>query len=196
MFPRSIGGCSDQGVNFGAKLESEGFSPEDIKFLSNHISSGTQKGYKCAFKLFTNFCTPLGINPFTCAPSSIVKFLRGKYEEGASYSTVNLYRSAISKFHRLIDGKPVGENSYVKQAVRAVFRLRAPLPRYKSTFDITPVLDYVASLEPLDSLSLKTLTLKTFFLLTFCTLSRVSSVARLGLEVETTKVQFPIMGFL
>ena len=134
------------------------------------------------------FCTELGKNPYTCDPVIIVKFLRGKYENRASYSTINLLRSAISKFHSPLDGKPIGENALVKQAVRAVFRLRPPIPRYHSTFDISPVLDYVASLEPLSSLGLKLLTLKTFFLVTFCSLSRVSSVERLGAKVETVQV--------
>ena len=49
---------------------------------------------------------------------------------------------------------------------------------------------FVASLEPLASLSLKDLTLKTFFLVTFCTLSRVSSVERLGAKVETNQVEW------
>ena len=166
----------------------EGLDAQDIDFLSNHIASGTKKGYDCAFRQFVNFCTPLKVNPMTCAPAYIVKFLRAKYEKGASYSTVNLLRSAISKFHGMVNGKPVGEHPLVSQAVRAVFRLKPPLPRYNSTFDISPVLDYVASLEPLASLNLKMLTLKTFFLVTFCTLSRVSSVERLGPEVERTSV--------
>ena len=85
-------------------------------------------------------------------------------------------------------GKSIGEHSLVGQALKATFRLRPPLPRYKSTFDISPVLDYVASLEPLDSLNLKMLTYKAFFLVSNCTLSRMSSVAKLMSEVEKSKV--------
>ena len=165
-----------------------GLDMEDIKFLSNHISDGTKKGYSCAFGQFVNFCTPLGVDPFSCGPSTIVKFLRKKYELGSSYSLINLLRSAISKYHGGLNGKPAGENVLVCQAVRAVFKLRPPIPKYRSTYDISPVLNYISSLEPLSSLSLKLLTLKTFFLVTFSTLSRVSSVERLWSKVETTQV--------
>ena len=57
----------------------------------------------------------------------------------------------------------MGEHAFVCQAVKAVFRQRPPLPKYKSTFDITPVLSYIEGLEPLTLLSLKLLTFKTFF---------------------------------
>ena len=114
--------------------------------------------------------------------------MRLKYDSGASYSTINLIRSAISKFHEGYLGKPAGEHPLVSEAVRAVFRLRPPLPKYRSTFDIAPVLDYVASLWPLESLNLKMLTLKSFFLIANSTISRVSSVSRLGMEVEKCKV--------
>ena len=89
-------------------------------------------------------------------------------------------------------GKPIGENQIVSQAVRACFRLRPPLPKYCSTFDISPVLNYIASLEQLDSLTLKLLTFKTLFLVINSTLSRVSSVSRLRVEVEKCQVTLDI----
>ena len=143
---------------------------------------------QCLSKHFDQLCRSLGSDPFSCSPAIIVKYLRLRFEQGTSYSSVNLCRLAISKFHVGYHGKPIGEHPLVGQAVRAVFRLRPPLPKYKTTFDVKPVLDYVASLTPLDSLDLKTLTLKTFFLVTYTFLSRVSSIARLMSEVETCKV--------
>ena len=73
----------------------------------------------------------------------MVKYVRHLYESGAEYSTVNFHRSAISKFHVGIYGIPMGEHPLVSQAVKAVFRLRPPLPQYQSTFDIVPVLVYI-----------------------------------------------------
>ena len=70
----------------------------------------------------------------------------------------------------------------------AVFRERPPLPIYKKTYDITPVLDFIASLGPLEDLKLKDLTYKTMFLLSFTTLSRVSSLVRLKCEFQETQM--------
>ncbi len=45
------------------------------------------------------------------------------------------------------------------------FNYRKPTPRYQETWDVTPVLTYIATLYPLQSLSLKHLTLKLAILL-------------------------------
>ena len=65
----------------------------------------------------------------------------------------------------------------VCQAVKAVFRLRPPLPKHKSTFDIVPVLVHFLN-QPTDNITLKQLTFKTLFLTVYSSLS--SSIARLG----------------
>ena len=77
-------------------------------------------------------------------------------------STVNFHRSGISKLHVGINGISIGEHSLVSQAVKTVFRLRFPLPKYQSTFDIVPVLAYVLSLHKA-SISLQ-LSFKALFL--------------------------------
>ena len=152
---------------------------EDLSFLSCHLAKGTLSGYNCVMKKFTSFCSPFGLDPLTCPPSLVVKYLRSLYEEGAEYSTVNLHRSAISKFHCGFDGQTVGSHPLVKQAVRAVFRLKPPLPKYKSTFDVNVIFDYLSGLPGNQHLDLKTLSLKTLLLTIYSTLFRVSSMARL-----------------
>ena len=174
--------------SFTNSIADQGLDTEDLDFLSNHLADGTSAGYGCAFKEFSTFCSTLNVCPFSCSPSIVVKYLRKKYENGSSYSTVNLHRCAISKLHTGFGGSSIGEHPLVSQAVKAVFRLRPPLPKYRTVFDISTVLDYVASLEPLQTLPLKQLTLKTLFLISFSTISRVSSCARMGPAVERGKV--------
>ena len=107
------------------------------------------------------------------------------FEDGAKYRTINYARSAISKLHSGFDGIPAGQHILVKQAVKAAFRLRPPLPKYKNTFDITIVLTYVKQILGNNSfLSLRLLTLKTLFLLSFSSLSRVSTICRLSPDIE------------
>ena len=192
MLPGSSCSSSNFGVHFQNSLAGEHLDQDDLDFLSNHVSAGTSKGYAFSFKHFAEFCAERNSNPYTCHPSMIVKFIQSKYESGASYSSINVAKCSISKFHHGYNGKPIGEHPIVSQAIRACFKLRPPLPKYRSAFDISPVLSYIASLEPLDTLSLKLLTYKTLFLVTNCTLSRVSSVSRLMAEVEKCKVTFRI----
>ena len=69
-----------------------------------------------------------------------------------------------------MNGQSIGKHTLVKQAVQAVFRLRPPLPKYKITYDMSPVLDYISKLSMSD---LKSLTYKTLMLLVYATISRL-----------------------
>jgi len=56
--------------------------------------------------------------------------------------------------------------------MKGVFNLRPPLPRYKFTWDVSKVLNYLADLYPLQTLSLKELTIKLAALLSLSTAQR------------------------
>ena len=99
---------------------------------------------------------------------------------------MNFHRSSISKFHVGFHGVPLGEHPLVCQAVKAVFRLRPPLPQYKSAFDIVPVMAYIKSL-PTASISLQLLSFKALFLAIYSSISRVSSMSRLAPSLEETR---------
>ena len=94
--PRSSG---DFGVNLQNSLKSHDLDEDDLAFLGNHVASGTSWCYSYAFKHIDDFCIEKNTSPYTCSPAIIVKYLRLKYDSGASYSSINLIRSAISKFH-------------------------------------------------------------------------------------------------
>ena len=177
--PGPSGGSSHFRQAFASSTANLDLDQDDIDFLSNHLSSGTATGYGYVFTHFKIFCETMQTSPLTCSPAVIVKYIRRLAMSGAQYSTVNYHRSAISKFHTGVAGVPIGEHPLVCQAVKAVFRLRPPLPKYKSTFDIVPVLVHFLN-QPTDNLTLKQLTFKTLFLTVYSSLSRVSSIARLG----------------
>ena len=189
----AIPGPSGGGIHFREEftksLASFELDEADVSFLTGHLADQSASSYFYAFEKFKIFCSHFHVDPYSCSPSYLVKFLRTKFESGASYSTICFFRSAVSKFHNGIGSQPLGQHHLVAKAVKAAFRLRPPLPKYRRTFDITPVLNYISGLEPLEELSLKNLTYKAFFLLSFSSLSRVSSVSRLRRDVEETQVQ-------
>ena len=174
--------------NFSASHSALDLEDADLEFLSNHLSNGTKSGYGYAFKAFSSFCTNLGVDPFTCPPSVVVKYIRHMYNANSQYRTVNHHRSSISKFHMGVNGVPIGSHPLVCQAVKAVFRLRPPLPKYMTTFDITKVFNYIKKLPPNEELSLKQLSYKALFLLISACISRVSSVSSLGPTVKVFEV--------
>ena len=127
----------------------------------------------------------MSVDPFTCSPAVIVKYLRAMFEKGSQYRTINFIRSSISKLHQGFGLLLAGEHPLIKQACKAAFRLRPPLPKYKTTFKMKSVLEYVATiLGNNDLLTLKWLTMKTIFLIAFSSLSRVSTISRLGFSIE------------
>ena len=153
--PRPVSGSSHFGENFKISHGNLDLDTNDLDFLSNHLAVGTKNGYGYVFKQFASFCSKIDADPFTCPPTVVVKYIRHLYETGSAYSTVNFHRSAISKFHSGLDGCAIGAHSMVSQAVKAVFRLRPPLPRYRATFDITIVFTYLLGLPDNPDLSLK-----------------------------------------
>ena len=110
------------------------------------------------------------------------------FEAGATYNTINLARSAISHHHLGYDGTPAGADKLVCKAVKAVFRQRPPLPKYRETFDITMVFEHLKSLGSNQELPLKLLSFKALFLMIVSSLSRVSSAAALGPTIIINQV--------
>ena len=146
---------------------------DDYDFLDHHISTNTKQKYSSAWQQFCTFCTDLNVQPITCSVAVIVKYIRHRFEEGASYSTMNVAKSAISKYHCFLPGNtPVGTDQLVQKAMKSFFKLRPPLPKYRSTFDVSIVMRYVMDMGPVAGLDLKCLTYKTLFLVAFSTLSR------------------------
>ena len=158
-------------------------------FLSHHIAVGTKSGYKYAYAKFSSFCSQNGYCPKSCSPEIIVQYLKQLFDDGCSYSTVNTARSAISKYHDGFNGNTAGSHKLISIALKAVFRMQPPLPKYRHTFDVSLVFNYLKSMPQNEQLSLKMLSMKTLFLLIVSSLSRVSSVARLGPDLLVYKVR-------
>ena len=73
----------------------------------------------------------LDFQPITCLVAVIVKYISHRFEEGVSYSTMNLAKSVNSKFHCFLPGNvPVGSDQLVQQAMKSLFKQRSPLPKY------------------------------------------------------------------
>jgi hypothetical protein len=193
----SLSGSSGSSSHFRQEFQlthsQSGLDQDDLNFLSSHLADGTKAGYGYVFNRFRIFCEKIDKNPHTCEPAVIVKYIRSLYENGAEYSTVNHHRSSISKFHNGFGNGSAGSHPLVSQAVRAVFRLKPPLPKYIATFDISLVFSHIKSLPSNSDLSLKLLSLKALFLLTASTISRVSSVHRLGPDLLIYEVSFCIL---
>jgi hypothetical protein len=82
-------------------------------------------------------------------------------------------RSALSALLSLGYKNSLGEHPLIKRFMKGVFNQRPALPRYQHIWDVNIVLEYLASLSPVNVLSFYTLTLK--FVMLLCLLSGQSS---------------------
>ena len=84
----------------------------------------------------------------------------------------------------------------IKRLTRAVFIEEPPLARYASIWPVDKVLNYLATLYPHTDISIQQLGMKTLTLLSLASISRTSSVALLGpdLQMRGDDILFSING--
>ena len=149
-----------------------------MEILIASLSKATLDQYQVALNqwvLFCKFNETEFLNPRT---DLVLKFLTRKFKEGASYGTLNSYRSALS----LISSDKIGDDPMISRFFKGIFKLKPSFPKYSFTWDVSTVLIYVAGMFPLDSLSFTSLTLKTVILLALCTAQRAQTLASIAVE--------------
>ena len=152
-------------------------SKDAEELLQLDIRSGTHKIYKSRFEKFRLYCRDLDTDPHTCPEEIIVNFLTiltriYKY----SYSTINGYRSAISRYHTGFGNESAGCARAVRRVTKAVFNVNPPLPRYTAVWNVESLVSHLETMHPPDSLSLLDLGVKTMTLISLSSLSRSSTV--------------------
>ena len=113
-------------------------SPREA-FLRQLISAswrpGTEKAYNSVWKQWRSWCEGRSTSVFS---ASVVEFIAQK-----QYSTLNLYRSALSATIPPKEGHPVGQRPLVCRALQGSFSQRPPMPKYTSTWDVNTVVLYL-----------------------------------------------------
>lgn len=109
------------------------------------------------------------------------------YDKGLQYRSINVYRSTISVTHVVVDGIPVGSHPLIKRFMKGVFELRPPQPKYRETWNVSVVLEYLKSQYPLDGLTLKDLSFKLLALLAHTSFERANSLHKLDLNYRVYK---------
>ena len=163
-----------------------GVSEDTANLLRSHSwRKGTAGAYNSAWKQWSSWCGQRKVDPFCSTVASIADYLTELFKKGRSYHTVNIHRSAISAFHRPIDGVQVGQHDLVCRVLNACFNAKPPQPRYVVTWDVDKVLSYIHSLGENSSLSNKCLTLKLSMLLALASAGRSSDLRALDIRYMT-----------
>lgn len=174
-------------------LITSGLSSEAAAVASAAQRKSTQKQYQSVWKRFSSWCRTKSLNPLSTTVPEVIDYLLYLYQEGMSYKTINVHRSAISSTRQTSDGVQIGQHWMVVNFMRGVFNMRPPRPRYLVTWDVSKVLRFLQTWEPLESLTLRQITLKTLSLMALSSADRCGTLASLSIDlmsVSDVKVCF------
>lgn len=129
--------------------------------------------YRRPIQEWSRFCDEYHKDIFEPRVEDVLEFLSLKFEVGASYATMNAYRSAIS----LICGDRIGKDPTISRLMKGVFKLKPPRPRYEEVYDLGPILTRIEDMFLLSSLSLPELTEKLVVLLALITVHRKQTLS-------------------
>lgn len=146
--------------------------------MINSITPSTLKQYECALKQWMSFAAENTLDAYNASTTNILSFLTQRFKTGASYTTLNTTRSAIS-FIALND---ISKDGLISRFLKGVYKTNPSRPRYTSTWDITPVLAYLEKLHPLSQLKAKEVAEKTVTLLALTTAHRLQTLALINIE--------------
>ena len=98
-------------------------------------------------------------------------------------STLNTTRSAPSSILLMDTCRNFGSHQLILQFVKGAFEKRTPHPKYNKIWDVSLVLNYLTTLDPIEKLTLKDLTLKLLMLLLLVTGQRGQSIHLLNIVI-------------
>lgn len=126
------------------------------------------KQYQKPLKDWMAFCIRNGYTALDPEIPHVLAWLTEKYDEGASYGTINTARSALS----LVCGSRVSKDPTISRLLRGIFNKRPSKPRSDQIYDLEPVLNKLEEFYPLADLNLVKLTEKLVVLLAVITAQR------------------------
>lgn len=136
------------------------------------ISSATFKQYNSGLKCWWDYCNHNKLDPFAASVPEVLNFLSSHFNQGASYGTLNSYRSAIAQ----LLGPGIAQDSRVKRFFKGVFHLRPSTPKYINTWDPGCVLNFLRNYHN-DNISLEKVSHKLAMLLALASGQRVQTLA-------------------
>ncbi|XP_057338526.1 uncharacterized protein LOC130676391 [Microplitis mediator] len=149
------------------------FNEKAVELLVGSITDSTMKQYNKPLQEWKKFSSERKIDMFKPQTNQVINWLTQKYQEGASYGSLNTARSALS----LIAGDKIGKDPTISRLMKGVFNQRPSKPKYEKIFSLDPVLDNLEKLYPLENLSMLELTEKLVMLLAIVTAHRKQTLA-------------------
>lgn len=121
-------------------------------------------------------------NPFQTSETIVVSYLDFLRGSNKSYSVLNTHKSMLLQTLPFFGNTWCQNTFLISKFLKGIFNLNPPLPRYQYTWDVSTVLNFLATLFPLETLSLKLLTLKTVALVALATAARAQTLVSMDID--------------
>lgn len=148
----------------------------------NAWKEGTRKTYRCYIIQWIMYCDFNGFDPYEPRVKHVTDFLRLMLEDGASYSTINIARCALSAVLETGSLQTIGSHPMVSLVVKGCGNLNPPEPKYDSTWDVSKVFRLFHKWGRNSKLTLLKLSQKLTVLLLLCTAHRGQTIWRMHLS--------------
>lgn len=155
------------------------------------FSTNTLNQYNSSLKSWWLYCKNKGLDYCVSNTTQLIEYMTEKFNSGASYSTLNTYRSALS----ILLGQEITCNDTIKRFLKGVYRLKPPAPKYDTTWDPKHVPNYLNNYYPNDLISLKDLSHKTITLLTLASAQRMQTLSLIKIKniiVNTEQISIKV----
>ena len=155
-----------------------GLSSEAAEIMLSSIQTGIQKQYEKAIHLWWDFCQHKRLSPFEISTRRVTEFFTDPKVGKKSYSTLNIYRSAIS----LLSLNDLGKDPALLRFFKGLSVQKPQKPKYDSIWDPQPVLEFAGKLYLNQDISLEQLTKKLVILLALATAQRVQTLSKIFVD--------------
>ncbi|XP_074034136.1 uncharacterized protein [Leptinotarsa decemlineata] len=162
-----------------------------IPILLSSICEKTLKQYDSVFKKWWSYCSAENFNPFNYDLKISINLLKTLVDEGLSYSSINMHKSALSLVIRF----PSKEDYIFKRFLKGIYNMTPPMPKYLTTWDPSLVLRYLEGLYSHENISLEKLVHKLVTLLASTSAHRIQTISLIKIEniiIKSTVLEIKI----
>ncbi|KAL0166051.1 hypothetical protein M9458_037895, partial [Cirrhinus mrigala] len=165
-------------------------SPSVVNTLLQARAPSTRRLYDLKWRIFVNWCSSHGKDPWSCGIKSVLSFLQEGLDRHLSASTLKVHVAAISANHDLVGGRSLGKHDLIIRFLRGARRLNPPRSHLIPSWDLAVVLQGLQQdpFEPLQSVELDALSFKTALLTALTSIKRVGDLQ--ALSVNSSCLEF------
>ena len=155
---------------------SDKLSETSKTILASLLRPSTAEKYKNYWNQFIKFHELNTNNKNNIKVEHIINFLSHLYNKGATYSTINSAKVAISYFRNIPPYTTLGDHPMIKKFMKGAFNLRPPVRKTSTVWDVKILFDYFLTLPDNKELNFEMLSYKLLLLLLLLGGQRVNTI--------------------